>query len=99
MVATSTGARKSDYRAGGHNHFSVDELLRLFQQTANYCRARYLTTFLFCRAIAAEDNELQQSTHKLMKHVLDMNIDPERGHEVFTQHSLQKLFTHLSRAA
>jgi glutathione-regulated potassium-efflux system ancillary protein KefG len=99
MVATSIGAKDSDYRAGGHNHFSVDELLRPFQQTVNYIRGRYLTPFLFYRSIAAEDSELQQSTRDLLKHALDMDIDPERDHEVFTQQSLKKLFARLSQAA
>ncbi|WP_424942394.1 NAD(P)H-dependent oxidoreductase [Aliiroseovarius crassostreae] len=99
MVATSIGATEEDYRAGGHNHFSVDELLRPFQQTVNYLRGRYLTPFLFYRSIAAENDELAQSARDLLAHALNMDIDPERDHEIFTQDSLQKMFARLSAAA
>lgn len=36
MIATSVGSTEDGYRAGGHNNFSIDELLRPFQQSVNY---------------------------------------------------------------
>lgn len=99
MVATSIGGTQEDYRAGGHNHYSVDELLRPFQQTVNYCRGRYLTPFVFFRSIAAEDDEILASARDLLGHALTLNIDPERDHELFTLASMQKMFARLSVAA
>lgn len=99
MVVTSIGGTEQDYRAGGHNHYSVDELLRPFQQTVNYCRGRYLTPFLFYRSIAAEDDEILASTRDLLAHALNLDIDPERDHEAFTLESMQKMFSRFSTAA
>lgn len=99
MVATSIGAKEEDYRAGGHNHFSVDELLRPFEQMVNYCRGRYLTPFLFYRSIAADDAEVEQSARDLLRHALNVDIDPERDHETFTQFSIQKMFERISADA
>lgn len=93
MVVTSVGATEKDYRAGGHNHFSIDELLRPFQQTVNYCRGRYLTPFCFYRAIAAESDEIDASSRAMLAHALQTDIDPERDHEEFTDESMKKLFT------
>lgn len=99
MVATSIGGTEEDYRAGGHNHFSVDELLRPFQQTVNYCRGRYLTPFLFYRSIAEEDEAIEKSCRALLAHALDLDIDPERDHKQFTLESMQKMFARLTEAA
>ncbi|MER2605386.1 MAG: NAD(P)H-dependent oxidoreductase [Siculibacillus sp.] len=40
-VAVSTGGKAEAYRAGGHNGWTVDELLRPIQATARFCRADY----------------------------------------------------------
>ncbi len=36
MVATTTGSEYEAYRSGGRNHFTMDELLRPYQLTANH---------------------------------------------------------------
>lgn len=92
MVVTSIGGTEEDYRAGGHNHFSIDELLRPLQQTVNYCRGRYLTPFCFYRAIAAESNEIGASTREMLVHALQTDVNPERDHEAFTDESMKKMF-------
>ena len=44
-VAVSTGGKAEAYRAGGQNAWTLDELLRPFQATAQFCRATYLPIF------------------------------------------------------
>ena len=36
MVTTTTGSEYEAYRLGGHNHFTMDELLRLYQLVSNH---------------------------------------------------------------
>lgn len=99
MVVTSIGGTEEDYRAGGHNNHSVDELLRPFQQTVSYCRGRYLTPFCFYRSIAAESEDIAAGTRAMLAQALNESIDPERDHEDFTLLSMQKMFARATEAA
>ncbi len=99
MVVTSVGGREEDYRGGGHNNFSVDELLRPFQQTVLYCRGRYLSPFHFYRSLDAEPDEIEAGTRRMLAHALKSNIDPERDHETFTLETMRKMFVRASEAA
>jgi len=99
MVVTSVGSPESDYRAGGHNNFSIDELLRPFQQTVNYCRGKYLSPYYFFRAIAADDDEIADGTRAMLAHALKGDIDPERDHENFTIDTMRKMFARATEAA
>lgn len=98
MVITSIGATEEDYRAGGHNRFSVDELLRPFEQTASYCHCTYRTPWCLYRSIAIDDAEILAGIPAMLNHVLEPDIDPERDHEAFTQESLGKMMARLSEA-
>jgi putative NADPH-quinone reductase len=46
-VAVSTGSAASAFRAGGQDGFTLDEILRPFQATAGFLRARYLPYHAF----------------------------------------------------
>ena len=46
LVATSIGGHIEVYRAGGRNHFTMSEILRPFQATANICGMSYLPCFV-----------------------------------------------------
>ena len=43
--ATSTGGPAEAYQRGGHNHFTVRELLAPFEQTARLCGMRYAEAY------------------------------------------------------
>lgn len=45
MVACTTGSPESAYRAGGYDHYTVDEMLRPYQMMAEYAGFTYLTPF------------------------------------------------------
>jgi glutathione-regulated potassium-efflux system ancillary protein KefG len=92
MVSTSVGSTEDGYRAGGHNHFTVDELLRPFQQTVNYTGGIYRSPFLFYRAMLVTDSEIEEGTQRMLKHVLKGNINPEHEHEKFVIDSLNAIF-------
>lgn len=46
MLALSTGGKSEAYRAGGHNLYTIEELLRPFHATANLCGMHYHQPFL-----------------------------------------------------
>jgi glutathione-regulated potassium-efflux system ancillary protein KefG len=92
MVSTSVGSTEDGYRAGGHNHYTVDELLRPFQQTATYTGGIYRSPFCFYRAMLASDADIAEGTRNMLKHVLRADIEPEREHEKFVIDSLNAIF-------
>ncbi|MEM6820432.1 MAG: NAD(P)H-dependent oxidoreductase [Verrucomicrobiota bacterium] len=46
LIATSIGGHPDVYRAGGRNQFTLSEILRPLQATANICGMRYLPAFV-----------------------------------------------------
>jgi len=46
MIATTTGSEYESYRSGGRNGFTVDELLRPYQLTANHSGMKWQTPFV-----------------------------------------------------
>lgn len=68
VSAISTGGPREAYQAGGFNNYTISELLRPFQQTANLCGMIYRPPFVVHGAIAfdlpgivrATDEDLQR---------------------------------------
>ena len=46
LVSTTAGGNLDFYQAGGFNNYTMSELLRPLQQTANLCGMHYLTPFV-----------------------------------------------------
>ncbi|MEF7612972.1 NAD(P)H-dependent oxidoreductase [Aquincola sp. MAHUQ-54] len=92
MVSTSVGSTEDGYRAGGHNQFTVDEMLRPFQQTAAYTGGIYRSPYCFYRAMLATEADIVEGTRRMLQHVLRPGIDPEGEHERFVIDSLNAIF-------
>jgi glutathione-regulated potassium-efflux system ancillary protein KefG len=61
LCAITAGAAESTYQAEGHNHYSIAELLRPLQQTANLCGIEYLPPYLlFGSRTAIEEGRVEQ---------------------------------------
>lgn len=58
LVATTAGVGAEEYRAGGAEHFTLDEILRPFQVTAIYTGMTYLRPFAIYGTMSdnAEEN-------------------------------------------
>lgn len=69
MLSISVGAPEDGYRATGFNNFTMDELLRPFQQTANYVKARLVPPFIFYQSVFATDDQIAASTQAMLDHV------------------------------
>lgn len=59
LQAISTAGPESAYRREGYNHFTMEELLRPFEQTAYLCGMRPLKPFLVHWASRISDEEIQ----------------------------------------
>jgi putative NADPH-quinone reductase len=70
-VAVSTGGPAHAYQAGAQNQYTLSELLRPLQMTAQYTRAKYLPVFAMQGALYnPSDEELQSNAHSYVQHVL-----------------------------
>ena len=58
LVATTTGGPAEAYRKGGYNNFSLEELLRPFEQTASLCGMEWQPPFAVNGARTISDGEL-----------------------------------------
>jgi len=76
LVATSTGGPADSYHAGNFNNFSMDELLKPYQQTALLTGMTYLRPFVFHGMALASDEEIEASVPRLLDHVTDEALDP-----------------------
>ncbi len=73
----STGGPKESYQAGGFNNFSMSELLKPLQQTANLIGTSYLAPFLFHGAVQASPDAIEASAAALISHITNPELDPK----------------------
>ncbi|NJM31875.1 MAG: NAD(P)H-dependent oxidoreductase [Limnobacter sp.] len=91
VVATAIGSNREGYRAGNHNHFTIDELLRPFQQSVNYIGGRYLPAFCFYKSMVATDEEIAQNAKNLVAYLTNADFNPKRDHERLVVESMEAL--------
>ncbi|MDE9453692.1 NAD(P)H-dependent oxidoreductase [Xenorhabdus bovienii] len=60
QVVTTVGAPKEGYRAGGFNNYTIDDLLKPIQQTANYVKAKYLPSIAIYESVFLSENTIQK---------------------------------------
>lgn len=58
--AISADAAEKDYHKDGHNKYSIKELLRPFELTANYCKLKYVDPFVIYDTYKVTDIELDE---------------------------------------
>ncbi len=59
LSAISADAAKKDYGPNGHNKYLINELLRPFELTANYCSMKYLDPFVIYETNNITDSKLK----------------------------------------
>ena len=59
MQAISTGGGKEVYCSTGKNHFTINEFLAPFNQSANLCRMKYLPPFVVHASHTLTDRDLE----------------------------------------
>jgi putative NADPH-quinone reductase len=70
-VAVSTGGPAHAYQAGAQNQYTLSEVLRPLQMTAQFTRARYLPVFAMQGALyEPTEEELRSNAQAYVRHVL-----------------------------
>ncbi|MDN4524891.1 NAD(P)H-dependent oxidoreductase [Fictibacillus fluitans] len=69
MLAISTGGPEEAYQAGGYNQYSLNELLKPFQATANLTGMRYLPVFKTQGVRVLSEEEVKASAEALVNHI------------------------------
>ncbi len=83
LCALTAGGSESAYCSGGYNHYTLRELLRPLEQTANFCHMRFIAPFaLFGARTAVEEDLLTQHIEdwkKLLNALSEQRLDLEQA--------------------
>jgi glutathione-regulated potassium-efflux system ancillary protein KefG len=60
----STGGSQNVYRSTGRNHFTINQFLAPFEQSANLCRMTYLPPFVVFGSHTISTDEIDQQAEK-----------------------------------
>lgn len=74
MLVISSGGPAEAYQAGGYNSYSMSELTRPFQATANLSGMHFLPSFLLQGIMSLTEEKLQESTEALAAYVTNLNL-------------------------
>ncbi|NHC40604.1 general stress protein [Bacillus sp. MM2020_1] len=69
MLVISTGGPEEAYQAGGYNHYSISELTKPFQATANLTGMRFLPTFTKQGVRFLTNEQVLESAEELVSHL------------------------------
>ncbi|MBR6895302.1 MAG: NAD(P)H-dependent oxidoreductase [Lactococcus sp.] len=71
MLAISAGSSEADYQADGRKGFTMTEVLRPLEMISQLCSLTYTPPFIAYGANEATDEAVQQSSQKMIAHILD----------------------------
>ncbi|QIW78844.1 NAD(P)H-dependent oxidoreductase [Bacillus tequilensis] len=77
VTAMSIGSPEHSYQAGGYNLYSISELTKPFQATANLVGMTYLPSFAQYRANQISDQEIAESANWYVKHITNIELNPK----------------------
>ncbi|MGG0937162.1 NAD(P)H-dependent oxidoreductase [Brevibacillus centrosporus] len=76
VLAISIGGREKSYQAGGTNHYTISELTRPLQATANLTGMFFLSHFVQYGAVYADQEIICESAKAYVEHITDINLNP-----------------------
>lgn len=68
-MAISIGGGEHSYRVGGYNHYTINELTRPFQATANLTGMDLLPHFVLHGAVSVNENKSERSVVEYVAHI------------------------------
>lgn len=77
VSAISSGGAAEAYQAGGYNNYSMSELLKPLQQTANLTGMIFLPAFLFQGAVVATPEAIENSASSYLAHICNEELNPQ----------------------
>lgn len=69
ILAISTGGPEDAYQAGGYNQYSMSELTKPFQATANLTGMRFLPTFTTQGVRFLTNEQIRETAEELVRHL------------------------------
>ena len=85
MAAITTGGRASAYCRGGHNRYTIEELLRPIEQTARLCGMEYLPPFVVHGThgmTPAETHDHSRDYRRALEALRDGRLDFRAAHRI-----------------
>ncbi len=76
VSAISAGGPANAYQAGGYNSYSMSELMKPLQQTANLIGMKFLPAFILNGAVQATPQQVDESARDYVAHITDPELDP-----------------------
>ena len=76
LSAISAGGPADAYQAGGYNNYSMSELLKPIQQTANLIGMTFLPAFILHGAVQVTPEEIENSARDYLAHITDTELNP-----------------------
>jgi glutathione-regulated potassium-efflux system ancillary protein KefG len=77
VSAISAGGPADAYQAGGYNNYSMSELLKPLQQTANLIGMKYLPAYVLHGAVQVSEAEIAASAVSYVEHITNEELNPE----------------------
>ncbi|MED4050906.1 NAD(P)H-dependent oxidoreductase [Priestia megaterium] len=77
VLAISVGGPQKSYRAGGYNNYTISELTKPLQRTANLTGMKFLTHFVQYNSVVATEKEISESAEGLVQHIKDPALNPD----------------------
>ena len=75
LVALSVGAPEYSYMGGSYNNFTITELLRPLEATANAIQMIYLPYFALFDTPRLSDEEIKKSSERYLNHIKNEDIN------------------------
>jgi len=80
-MLVSTGGPAESYRAGGYNKFTMDELLRPFQQMTDTTGMTYLSPYVSHGMVSATETDMEAIVHEAVSYTVNPDLDPSLKRE------------------
>lgn len=80
MQAISTGAPREAYRPGGIHHYSLEELLKPFEQMARFCGMHYLPPMVIQGGHSLPDEVIREHARRFRKFLEDYQPSHPSSH-------------------
>ena len=74
----TTGGRREAYREGGHNNYSIRQLLAPIEQTVNLCKMQFVAPFVVHGTHAIRKEQIaqhRQAYHQILQLLRDEKVD------------------------
>lgn len=72
LTATTTGGSEAAYSSGGHNHYTMNQFLAPFEQTARLCKMDYLPPFIIHGSLVLDDESIKNAAADYRKIIISL---------------------------